>query len=178
MGLTSAEVNRKRHTLLLYCFSITAGLASAQTAFQATPLQYSFAPAGIAAGITMRLNVANLGSGTSVCSVNLSFVNSDGSSIKNEDILVKAGQTMSYTLQTGDIAGTPTSAEVRGVVKIQRSTLTPGTPVTPPCSAAMSLELVTNATQQTQAVMTNPTLVTGLVGVFSSVPPMVPPFAQ
>jgi hypothetical protein len=175
LGLTSAQVIKmKRHSFFLCCLTLTAGIASAQPAIPTIPLQYTFAPAGLAGGQTMRLNLANVGTGTSVCMANLSFVNSDATTIKNQDFTVKAGQTMSYPLVTSDITATPVTAEVRGFVKIEKQVLTPGTTPTAPCSPVMSLELVVNATGQSQVVLTNPLLVTSAIPVLASVPPFAP----
>jgi hypothetical protein len=133
--------------------------------------QYSFAPVGLAAGQTLRLNVANLSTGTTSCMGNLSFVSSDGVSIKNEDVTIGPGKTMSYPLSDTEVAANV--AEIRGVVRINRQVggvvLTPGAPISPGCSAIMSLELV-DATG-TRAVLTNPTLVSGLVPILTTPPP-------
>jgi hypothetical protein len=141
-----------------------AGFAAAQTPTAILVQQYTYAPVGIAPGTTLRLNVANVSSGTTVCMGNLSFINSDGTTIKNQNITVNAGQTTSYPLLISDVQGTPASAEVRGFVKIDRQaggTIGPNAPT--PCIAVTSLEVVDVATGQTRAVLTNPTAVAGAI---------------
>jgi hypothetical protein len=125
--------------------------------------QYAYAPVGIAPGTTLRLNVANLSGGTTVCMGNLAFMNSDGTTIKNQDITVKAGQIFSYPLLISDIQGSPSSAEVRGFVKIDRPVGgTVGMPPSAPCTSTTSLEVVDVATGQTRAILTNPTPISGI----------------
>jgi hypothetical protein len=171
----------KRYSFILCILVIAAGVAQAQTSTTAIIVQqYTFVPVGFVAGQTVRLNISNIAGGTAVCMGNLSFVNSDGSTIKNENFTANAGQTVSYTLQTTDISSAPSVAEVRGVAKIDHQAggviFTPGTPPTPApvCSALMSLEVV-DANGQTQVVLTNPTLVSGITPVLISTPPAVLP---
>jgi hypothetical protein len=153
---------------------IAVGIGSAQTVPSATVLQqYSFAPLGVAAGQTMRLSLANAAGGSSVCIANLSFINSDGTSLKNQDVTVKAGQTASFSLLTGDISSA--GAEIRGLVKLDRQVggvvSGPGMPAPAVCLAVMSLEVVDAATGQTRVVLTNPTVIAGLfTGAFGQVP--------
>jgi hypothetical protein len=166
----------KRYSFVVCLLTVTARLASAQPAPTAIIVQqYTFAPAGIAAGQTMRLNMANVAGGASICIGNLSFVNSDGTSIKNQDVTVKAGQTMSFSLLSTDLAST--SAEIRGVVKVDRQfggvVVTPGTPPVPICNAVISLEIVDTATGQSRVVLTNPSLVSGIIPLQAPVPPTV-----
>jgi hypothetical protein len=102
--------------------------------------------------------------GTAVCTGNLSFINSDGTSIKNQNITVNAGQIFSYPLAISEVAGSPSSAEVRGFVKINRQvggTVSQAQTITP-CTAVTSLEVVDVATGQTRAVLTTPTPVSGI----------------
>jgi hypothetical protein len=150
-----------------------AGIAVAQGTTAIIVQQYTFAPAGIVTGQSMRLNLSNVAGATSMCTGNFSFINSDGSTIKNENYTVNAGQTMSYSLQTTDISGSPASAEVRGVVKVNRQAggivPTPGNPPAPSCSPVMSLEIV-DSTGQTHVLLTSPALVVGITAV---VPPSI-----
>ncbi len=142
---------------------ISAGFAAAQGPPASTIVQeYTYAPVGVAQGTTVRVNVANIGSGTAVCTGNLSFINSDGTSIKNEDFTAGAGQTASYALLASDISGSPATAVVRGFVKINRQVGPPtaGAAATA-CTAVMSLEVIDIATGQTRAILTNPTAVSG-----------------
>jgi hypothetical protein len=160
------EFEMKRYSSILFVLTVAAGVAEAQTGPAATIVQqYTFAPVGIAAGQTLRLNVANISMGTAACMVNLSFVSSDGVSIKNEDVTVAAGNTMSYPLAATEVS--TAVAEIRGVVKIDRQVggvvVMPGAPVAAVCSAVMSLELVD--AMGTRAVLTNPTLVSGFLPV-------------
>ncbi len=91
----------KRYSFILCILVIAAGVAQAQTSTTAIIVQqYTFVPVGFVAGQTVRLNISNIAGGTAVCMGNLSFVNSDGSTIKNENFTANAGQTVSYTLQT------------------------------------------------------------------------------
>jgi hypothetical protein len=142
--------------------TLSAGIASAQPAAIVVQ-EYTYAPVGIAAGTTLRLNVANItNGGTTACTGNLSYVNSDGTTIKAADFTANPGQTSSYPLLITDVTGSPASAEVRGVVKINRQVGgVVGQPIAPSCSAVMSLEIVDIATGQTRAVLTSPTPITG-----------------
>ena len=100
---------------------IGCGIAVAQTSPVATVVQqYTFAPVGVVTGQIMRVNMSITGDGTSSCMGNLSFVNSDGTTVKSQDVAVKAGETMSYSLQMSDIPSATGSAVVRGLVKIER----------------------------------------------------------
>src|SRR5580698_1731539 len=95
----------KRYSFILCILVIAAGVEQAQTSTTAIIVQqYTFVPVGFVAGQTVRLNISNIAGGTAVCMGNLSFVNSDGSTIKNENFTANAGQTVSYTLQTTDIS--------------------------------------------------------------------------
>ena len=146
-------------------FLAAAGIAAAQVA-AILLLQYTYAPVGIAPGAALRLNVANTAGGTSVCTGNLSFVNSDGTTIKNQNITVNAGQTVSYPLSMLDVPNSPAGAVVRGVVKIDRQVGGMVGPATVACTSITSLEVVDTATGQTRAVLTNPTLGSGITPVF------------
>jgi hypothetical protein len=151
----------KRYFIQLF-LTTTAGIALAQGQPAAiVEQQYSYAPVGVAPGTTLRLNVANVSAGTTACMGNLSFINSDGSTIKNQNITVNAGQTVSYPLLITDITGSPASAEVRGLVKIERQVGGTFGPASIPCTAVTSLEVVDIATGQTRAVLTNPTAISG-----------------
>jgi hypothetical protein len=109
----------KRYISIAYLVTIAAGMAAAQPGPVAIVVQqYTFAPIGAASGQTMRLNLSNVANGTAVCMANLSFVNADGSSIRNQDVTVKSGQTMSFSLQTADVPSN--GAEIRGLVKLNR----------------------------------------------------------
>lgn len=147
-----------------YLLIAAAGMAMAQVA-AVLVLQYTFAPVGIAPGTTLRLNLANTGGGSSVCMGNLSFINSDGTTIKNENINVPAGQTVSYPLAISDISGSPANAVVRGFVKIDRQTGVVAAPATIACTSITSLEVVNTATGQTRVILTNPTLASGITAV-------------
>lgn len=169
----------KRYAFVLSVFAIGGGIAHAQMGTPPTVVQqYTFAPIGIIAGQTLRVNLTNVATGSNaVCSGNLSFVNSDATSIKNENVTVNAGVTMSYTLVTSDVTGNPGSAEVRGVVKINRQIGPPmGGPSLPAagqCVPVMSLELAD--ANGTHVILTSPSLVSGgIVPILSSVPPMGP----
>jgi len=149
----------KRYFILL---TIAAGTVAAQTSTAILLLQYTYAPVGVAPGTTLRLNLANVSGGTAVCMGNLSFINSDGTTIKNQNITVNAGQTFSYPLLISDVPGSPASAEVRGFVKIDHQVGgTAGATPLAPCTAVTSLEVVDIATGQTRAVLTNPTVISG-----------------
>lgn len=144
--------------LLTVSAGIAAGQVGAPTAVLAQ--QYTYAPVGIASGTTIRMNVANVTNGTTVCAGNFAFVNSDGTTIKNQNFTANAGQTVSYSLLVSEISGSPASAEVRGVTKINRQAggvvQPPGQPPIPMCSVLMSLEVVDISTGQTRAILTNP----------------------
>jgi hypothetical protein len=151
-----------------------AGIAAAQMLPVAIVVQqYSYAPVGVAQGTTLRLNLANLSGGTTVCMGNLSYIFSDGTTIKNENITVNAGQTVTYPLLISEITGSPATAEVRGLVKLNRQvgglTGPPGGPASTACTAVTSLEVVDIATGQTRAILTNP---------LSTLPTITPVVAQ
>jgi hypothetical protein len=160
----------KRYFIVPLLLTSATGIAAAQTSPGAIVVQqFSYAPVGVAPGTTLRLNLANSGSGSTVCMVNLSFINSDGSMIKNTNVTVNAGVTYSYPLLISDVPGSPASAEVRGLVKIDRQLGgTAGAPPSAPCVSVTSLEVVDVATGQTRAVLTNPTAISGLLTPISA----------
>jgi hypothetical protein len=147
-----------------------AGVAAAQNA-PAAPItivveQYTFAPVGTTYAY-LRVNVANLSGGTSVCTGSVSFIDSTGKTIPGPggSLNVAAGQTSSFEF----VPQTAVSGAVRGFVTINHQV---GGVVGPmpvmSCNALMSLEVVNSINGQTQAVLTNPTPISGI--------PLVTPF--
>jgi len=167
-----------RYTSLLFVTTIFAAAAAAQPNMPAPATvtqQYSFVPVGIVAGQTLRVNLANLAGGSSVCMASISFVNSDGTTIQTQSVTANAGQTVSYSVQTGNINGSPASAEVRGTVTLTHLISIPPFPIpggvspTPVCAPLMSAEIV-DGNGQTALVLTNPAS-SGITPVLVSTPP-------
>lgn len=166
----------KHYSSLLLLLAACAGSAAAQI-FPTAILQqpYSYPPISLVSGQFLRLNLANAGDAGSACAANLSFVNSDGNAVKNEDVKVDSAKSVFYVMEFTDvpaIAATAT-AQIRAVVKLQRQAggviLTPG--LTPNCAAVTSLELVDTASGQTRILLTNPTYISAFLPILASTPP-------
>ena len=163
--------------LLLTAFS---GMAAAQILPGAVFMQtYSYPPIGVVSGQALRVSLGNASDSGLACMGNLSFVNSDGTTVKNEDISVDPTKSVSYVLQFSDVPGiaATATAQVRAVVKVQRQLggiiVSPGPGLVPSCSAVTSVELVDVASGQTRALLTSPTYVSGLLPILTTTPPPV-----
>jgi hypothetical protein len=161
--------------LLLIAFS---GVAAAQILPGAVLMQtYSYPPVGVVSGQALRVSLGNASDSGSACMANLSFVNSDGTAVKNEDVSVDPSKSVSYVLQFSDVPGiaATATAQVRAVVKVQRPAIgiivSPGPGLVPSCTAVTSVELVDVASGQTRVLLASPAYVSGLLPILVSAPP-------
>jgi hypothetical protein len=156
---------------------VLVGLASVQPAraqqSSFTQVQI-FGTAGLTAGQTMRLNVVNPGvllpsKPTLSCQLQLVFVNPSGMALKTENVTVAPGQSASAELNRDlEIAAGDGSVPVRAMVRNLQVIIEPSGVVPPDssfCPIVPSVEIVDNATNKTQVIVTDAKTFTTIPGV-------------
>jgi hypothetical protein len=162
---------KKRRTRSLFratalgAMATWGALGTAGPVWGGTDVGNAFGMVGIVRGQTARLNVVKIGNPDEIpCEVTLQFLDSEGNTLAERDIIIIGGKAASLDLDATELGGPDTRegrVQIRAVMKTLGGPDTKGTDVATCGDNLLStLEIFDNRTAQTTAIL-NPAVLVG-----------------